>query len=717
MFTKYVDPFWGNGEMKLPEPQGVAASWFFIKAQSGNTSPAASLPFSMVRVQPYTGGYPAGSGINCPNTHGRVKKMSDTPKINGFTHFCQNGTGAMGYYYNYVRVMPYNEDFKETECYYPLEKEYASPGLYQALIGDLGISASLTVTRKAALHHYEYAKKNAHLRVELGAEGLSKSFGSLFSSPCTRAKVEKISDSEIRAEVVFHDFALYVCVLIPNEKNVRCTLYQNNGEKIQDILECENPGDFGALFDACDAAVLDASVGFSFKDTEQASLNAKEACEKDFSSRVKEAETEWEEHLSKVEIQTKNESQKKLFYSALYTSLIKPMDCPNESPYWNETEFYTDFCTLWDIYKTQFPLIFSLYPEHAAGIVNTLISHNERDGYFRNYFVMANPKKDDHPQARMLSAYIFADAFNRHVPQVDYKRALRAIERDARHENNRDFMETGICPMYTHILDMADSAFYTAQLAESLGEPQTAEEFSQRSNGWKNAYDTSTGLLSEKSDYYEGTLWNYSFRLLHNMDERIALCAGKKNFTELLERFFGFGAEPVRQIETPEDKAYYAWGHALHRFEGFNNEPDMETPYNYIFADRFDRLCEIIRASLDFMFCEGVGGLPGNEDSGGLSSCLIWNMLGIFPVVGARTMLLGSPILDGAVLKLAGNKSFSIKVYNNSDKNIYVQQILFNGKERSRPILTVDEFMSGGTLEFHMTHIKEKCICSCGDKT
>lgn len=61
---QYVDPFWGNGEINLKEPQGIAATWFFVKAQTGNTHPGACLPLNMVSMAPYNGAYPTGYGLH-----------------------------------------------------------------------------------------------------------------------------------------------------------------------------------------------------------------------------------------------------------------------------------------------------------------------------------------------------------------------------------------------------------------------------------------------------------------------------------------------------------------------------------------------------------------------------------------------------------------------------------------------------------------------------
>ena len=122
-YAKYVDPFLGNAEMDLPEPKGISATWFFLKAQTGNTHPGACLPFGMVSVCPYSGAYVTGYGLNKPNCDGKIKKLYDKYCASGFTHFQQSGTGMIKKYYNYYRVVPLSGGINERYRLWELENE------------------------------------------------------------------------------------------------------------------------------------------------------------------------------------------------------------------------------------------------------------------------------------------------------------------------------------------------------------------------------------------------------------------------------------------------------------------------------------------------------------------------------------------------------------------------------------------------------------------
>jgi putative alpha-1,2-mannosidase len=218
---------------------------------------------------------------------------------------------------------------------------------------------------------------------------------------------------------------------------------------------------------------------------------------------------------------------------------------------------------------------------------------------------------------------------------------------------------------------------------------------------WRRYYDETTGLLVD-SEYYEGTKWNYSFRLLHDMQGRVELAGGSERFVALLDRFFGYGAEPVVRAFDPADETTRAALYDCHRFCGYNNEPDIEAPYAYLWAGRHDRTAQVVRSVLRHNFTVGRGGLPGNDDSGGLSSAFVWNALGLFPVTGQPIVLIGSPCFREASMRV-GEETLTISAPGAGDEAIYVRAATLNGVSLNRAWLTVDELTAGGELTFEMS--------------
>ena len=144
-------------------------------------------------------------------------------------------------------------------------------------------------------------------------------------------------------------------------------------------------------------------------------------------------------------------------------------------------------------------------------------------------------------------------------------------------------------------------------VARYVGDTHLASQFERLAGQWVNAFNPDDGLLLD-STYYEGGKWNYSFRVLHDMQARIAYAGGEGRFIELLDQFFGYGADPVKQLGERPNATELVAGYALNRFEGLNNEPDMEAPWAYHYAGRPDRTAEVVHAAVNNMFGLGRGG-------------------------------------------------------------------------------------------------------------
>ena len=700
--TRYIDPFHGNGAIDLPAPEGLAATWFFIKAQSGNTHPGACLPFGMVSACAYSGAYISGYGLNAPNTHARAPRAIDDYTATGFSHFHHSGTGAIGTYYNYARVTPLRGGLAELGSRWPLRDETARPGYYAATLGETGIRAELTVARRAALHRYAIPGEGpALVALDLSAGGIE--FPRMGSHP-SRAEMSLVAPDAAQGMVVMHGFPLYVHAELRGASG--CRLWVDRQETGAGALSFpqlppEGGAPFGWAFAVAAGQPVELRVGFSLRSYAQARANLDEARGRSFEQVAAEALAAWEECCQRVVVEGGTEAQRHVFYSCLYHSLAKPADFSGKCPFWDDAPFYVDFATLWDQYKTQLPLMLSLYPEWGVPAVNSMLRLAEHLGAFPNGIVLNDDWYDFENQARSLFLHTIADAFHRRLPGIDWPRALRLMAADIRRPRNADFLATGRTERsFTHALDLADASACVAYLARALGEPALAAEMAELAGRWRNVYDPATGRLGE-SDYYEGGAWNYSFRLLHDMAARIALYPSEQAFVDELDRFFGYGQPPVRQAVVPGDRETMAWGFSLNRFEGLNNEPDMETPYAYTYAGRPDRTAEVVRAGMRYMFTTGRGGLPGNDDSGGTSSWYVWNAVGLFPVAGKPFMLIGSPLFDAATLRF-GSAKVRIEAIDNGDERIYVQRAAWNGQALDRAYLTLDELLAGGTLRLWM---------------
>ncbi len=703
-YSKYVDPFWGNKDINLIKPDGIAATWFFIKAQTGNTHPGACLPMSMVSIAPYNGAYPTGYGMNAPNSHGAPAKKYYKKVIMGFSRLHHSGTGAIGKYYNYFISCPGTCKSLNPRILYDVMSEYAKPGFYS--VDYDSFKSDITVSAKGTIERHTFKNNEKRILVNFSMAGLD------FSDRLTKPSfitVNVLSNNEAYGVAVMEDVPIYVHFIIRGD-NITCKTFKNG--QIQGCVLTETNisvgDDLGLLFDINNPdETVELTTGYSFIDKETAKKNAYEVYENGFHKTVQAANDRWNDALKNIFVDS-DESDKRLFYSAYYHSIIKPCLIPGENPFTlQKKDSFCDFSTMWDIYKTQLPLLITLYPDKASIMLNSLLDIAEKFGFFPNALLLeGDVGNTEEKQARCLAFYTILDAFYRKIPGIDYKRALQLMKMHLDREINKPFFTQGcIKPNYTHTLDLAGACKCTAVLAEYFGMNDLARQMNESAGNWVNAYDKNTGLLKE-GEYYEGGLWNYSFRLQHDMEKRIKIFGGKEKFIKNLDLFFGYGREPVKQPVDPKDREYMNLGFSLNSFEGFNNEPDMETPYAYIYADRHDRTCEVTRAGYKYMFTEGEGGIPGNNDSGGLSSCYMWNCIGIFPVTGQPLFLLGSPVYKKTVIAPNGGNEFTIRAENDPKNNIYVKEIYYNNKKLDRLYITVDEFIKGGELVFIMSKQK-----------
>ena len=613
---------------------------------------------------------------HCPNSYAHPNKFEEGKKLLGFAHLQQHGTGAIGYYYNFAVTSPVYPYSPERRL--PID-EKAEPGYYSCRLED--IKCELTASRFTAFHRYTFKHSGGAVKIDFSNNGLN-----IPGQKKQTLTVEyvKVRDSHsLTAKIICDGISIYFAAA-------------SNG------LSAVNGSN--AIFTDAGTNKIILRLAISLVSEEKALSRLDTVMS--FDDAKKAAHEKWNRQLSLINIETENEEIKEIFYSNLYHSFTKPADFTEESfLYSPEKPFCIDFATLWDIYKTQLPLIFITDRQMSEKIVETLMLYCETLGNIPNAFGLTDKYKLHACQARMLGDYALLTAY-RYGINMDVNRLLKVLETDIYADDKFDFTKEHRTATHTWTLDMADGCALTAELAKEQGNNELYEKLLPLAALWKNVYDKETGLLRDDSDYYEGTLYNYSFRQHVNMDERIELAGGKENFVKLLDRFFGYGAPDTVQPTDPNDYEPVREGIKLGRFEGFNNESDTEAPFSYIYADRQDRTCEIIRSGMKYMFTTGRGGIPGNNDSGALSSYYVFAATGLFPVAGQDLFLIGSPFVDKAEISLSNGNTLEIEVKNNSDENIYVKQVSIDGEEIKDFRISASRLMKGGKLSFTMSSAK-----------
>jgi predicted alpha-1,2-mannosidase len=708
-----VDPFIGTGATDLPAPEGLAATWWFPKPQVGNTHPGACHPFGMVSACAYSGAYPTGYGMYDLGTEGLPVPMFDQLQASGITHFQQSGTGAIRKYYNYVRVTPMLGPLDDLGTSWAITDEHAEPGYYACTL-DSGIRCEVTVGPKSAVHRYTFpAASDARLVIDLSQGGLAIDHGATVP---LRAHLQSLGPATAAGQITVEGAPL-AFHLACDSPGWRQTLWYDRrlmegSTRLEfDYIRPTTLRAFGLLWRGPVPAggTVELRIGFSLRGTEQAERNLAvdgathvEA----FDTRRTATKRAWREHLDAIEVDTSNGERATVFATAFYHSLVKPCFAHGESPFWpTEGPFVFDICTMWDIYRTQLPLITSLYPQRAVELANALLHVCEEEGNLPIGYRMARGADRFARQGSALAHTFLADLCQLDLPGIDWDWALSNMHSDLRRGYAEEYLERGVAHPIAHTLDVAFAYHCTAIVSRKVGDDALAGQLEAFADGWTAAYDETTGLLVDSS-FYEGGRWNYSFRLLHDMATRIHLAGGERRFLALLDEFFGYYADPVKQPGERPGKAEMAAGHLLNRFEGLNNEPDMEAPWAYHYAGKPARTTEVVHAVVNHQFTTGRGGLPGNDDSGGLSSWYVWASLGLFPVAGQNRFLVNAPSFATARLDLGGEAlTIDAPGFVEPERGApcqYVQNVRLNGEALDRSWLEAGELHGGAHLEIEL---------------
>lgn len=704
-----VDPFIGTDVTDLAAPSGIAASWWWPKPQVGNTHPGATAPFGMVSASAYSGAYPTGYGVHELSTEGVPTALFDQLTASGFTHFQQSGTGAIRKYYNYLRVSPMLDPLDDLGTRWPLRDEAAEPGYYTTTLSS-GIRCELTVGPKSAVHRYTFpAHSDARLVVDFSLGGLAIEHGRTVP---TRAHLGVIEPGIANGEIVVEGAPLAVHLECDTPTWRQMLWYDQRlmpgGTQLDfDSIRPTTLRPFGLLLRGPTepGQAVELRLGFSLRGVDQARANLDADFgdgPRDFETRRTRTRTAWSEHLDTIRVETTSSERRTVFSTALYHSLIKPCFAPSESPFWPASgPFVFDIATMWDIYRTQLPLITLIAPDRAVELATALLVICEEEGNLPIGYRMARGADRFSRQGSALAHTFFADLATLGVADIDWDWALVHMHNDLRRNYGEEFLERGIAHPITHTLDLAFGYHCTAQVARGIGDDALADQLDVLATRWVDAFDPDTGLLVD-STFYEGGRWNYSFRLTHDMAARIELAGGESRFGELLDRFFGFGEPAVKQLGIAPDAESVAAGYALDRFEGLNNEPDMEAPWAYHYIGRPDRTADVVHTIIEHQFSSGRGGLPGNDDSGGLSSWYVWASLGLFPVAGQHLVFVNAPSFAGARIRVRrGTFVIDTTGFVEPDPDAgaqYVQAVTLDGVELDRTWITTTELHAGGRL-------------------
>jgi predicted alpha-1,2-mannosidase len=490
------------------------------------------------------------------------------------------------------------------------------------------------------------------------------------------------------------------------------------------------------------------SFATSYISLEQAELNLKtEIGKKSQEDVLKQAEDIWNKKLSKIEIQTDDEAQKRTFYTCLYRTYLFPhtfheIDKNGKKIHYSpangevlEGALYTDM-GFWDVYRTSMPLLTILEPEFFADICKGLVNFYKESGWLPRF-------SDPGPISCMPGTAIdmvFADAVKKSVI-TDKNLISLMLEGMLKHANEPcedpklggrdgilDYKKLGYVPLeykesVNKTLDYSYGDFCISVIAEALGNIELAKEYKKRALNYKNIFNSETNLLKAKDnkgnaradwsqfewsfDYTEGSAWQNSFSVFHDMAGHAELMGGAGQMIKMIDKLFAL--PPIfevgyrgKEIHEMTEMASVDFGQCA-----LSNQPSFHIPYIYSYMGAPDNTCYQVRRAVKELFNPTENGFPGDEDTGSMSAWYIFSTLGFYPVTPATgEYVLASPSIKGAVIHTGYGTDFTIKTKDFNQNNLYAKSVSLKGKELNQTFINHEDIKKGETLTFTLS--KEK---------
>ena len=375
---------------------------------------------------------------------------------------------------------------------------------------------------------------------------------------------------------------------------------------------------------------------------------------------------------------------------------------------------YTVF-SLWDTCRNVHQLLTLVYPEKQIDMARSMVDMYREWGwmpkwelYGRETFTM-----EGDPAIPVLT-----DTWLKGLKDFDIETAYEAFVKSAETPGRMNrmrpdidpYIEKGYIPLgwfsqdfsgdnsVSHALEyyMADAAL--ARLADALGHPEDAAKYRQRSLGYRHYWSEEYGCLRPlRKDgsfltpfnprqgenfepvpgFHEGSAWNYTFYVPHDVDGLVKLAGGPRKFVKRLQMVFADGLyDPA-------------------------NEPDIAYPYLFsrVKGEAW-RTWKTVHDLLESHFHNAPDGIPGNDDTGTMSAWAVFSMMGFYPdCPGDPSYTLTLPVFDTVEIQLPEGKTLSVSKAA-SAKAEKGTSVLLGGRRPNSIRITHDNLVNAGTISW-----------------
>ena len=475
---------------------------------------------------------------------------------------------------------------------------------------------------------------------------------------------------------------------------------------------------------------VEVRMGVSFVSTANARENLdKEQASLTFDQIRTAAHDTWNADLGRIRVTGGTDKQKEVFYTALYHALLHPnilndvngqyplMESFGDGQVTDGHNRYTVF-SLWDTYRNLHQLMTLVYPERQIDMVRSMIDMSKEWGWMPKWELYG---RETFTMEGDPAIPVIVDTWRKGLTDFDMDAAYQAMVKSATtpgahnpmRPDNDPYLAKGYVPLGVHAGDnsgdnsvshaleyyVADNAL--AWLARQRGDNDLASQLTKRAKGYANYYSKESGTLRPLNadgtfltpfnprqgenfepvpGFHEGSAWNYTFFVPHDVDGLAKLMGGKKKFVDKLQMVF-------------DEKLYDP-----------ANEPDIAYPYLFSrFKGEEWRTQREVNRLLGEHFTTEANGIPGNDDTGTMSAWAVFSMMGFYPdCPGEPYYTLTSPVFDTVEIDTPQG-TLTIEANRENPESIFIDSMELGGKPLKAYRIAHSDLTDGKSLKFNLS--------------
>ncbi|UVR92789.1 GH92 family glycosyl hydrolase [Bacteroides thetaiotaomicron] len=643
--TKYVNLFIGTS------------------GDNGQVAPGAAAPFGMVCVCP----------DNDPRSHAGYDYA--VTKVSGISVNRLSGVGCSGGGGN-LRIRPVAPS---QELHIKKSREKATPGYYSTAFTN-GIKTELTATNAMAVERYKFPRSlSAALWIDFAStfEDVATCHYKRISETCIEGYVQaKNVCGHGRYKLYFSLNTSHPFQLEEQKETTACLTF---GKKVRSV---------------------EVRIGLSALSSELASWECARWEKMDFEDVKSRTADQWEKQLSAIDIKGGRKDDRVIFYTSLYRTYLSPADVSSPDGaylgtdgkvYISEDFRYYSNWSLWDTFRTKFPLLVLTEPAKMRDMATSLIH------------LYATGKKDwstgfeSTPTVRTEHAVILLlDAYRKGITNLDFRKGYAGMKQE---------MERLPMRSPDQKMESAYDLWAMARIAEIIGEKADSEQYRQRSvslfeETWKKEFMNVSPAFEvmKNNGLYQGTRWQYRWAAPQYIDKMIEW-VGQDSLRSQLTYFFD------------------------HHLYNQGNEPDIHVPYLFNRLGAPEKTQQIVRSLMTEPMIHKYGGNSEfktpylgkafknapegyspemDEDDGTMSAWYVFGAMGFYPLlVGDEYYDLTSPLFDRVLLRLTNGNVLTIQTEGRKKKDAPIKSIHFNGKKIADYRISHNELIKGGELIYN----------------